>query len=402
MEHTGKPKPKGPKNMLLKSIGRYLQQSKKEKIQPMGEINTHKMVQNLLEDKLNNDIDAEKKGKKLKILPNYVLDQLSMKFGLKTIAVKNLISLKEGLSQVTKSYRKENPNRVPYSMIMTSIMGLDAEVDIHFDEDQTNLIIKSKPLWGEAQEIFKKNMKVRKKNINDFHLNDLQTGGTCSALDLIDVFTSWCSKDKDLISNFLPKILPEVSNDIKENEAAIKKFYLDFSLMKICQKVAKLGKDIKAFYDIMDDDKSGSLDPQEILAGLRDKFNVYFSQEQAEDLCAYLDEDGSGDVDFEEFQDKISYENFNTNYHLYLITYQRFIELLLEEWKEHKQRTYQKLMQKFVEFDDNGDGVLTFDEFEQLINNLEKKMDRDSISELFNETLEMDERSTDLDKMNPE
>ena len=59
-------------------------------------------------------------------------------------------------------------------------------------------------------------------------------------------------------------------------------------------------------------------------------------------------------------------------------------------------------MQKFVEFDDNGDGVLTFKEFEELINNLEGKMDRDSISELFNETLEMDERVTDLDQMNPE
>ena len=64
-------------------------------------------------------------------------------------------------------------------------------------------------------------------------------------------------------------------------------------------------------------------------------------------------------------------------------------------------------MKKFVEFDDNGDGVLTFDEFEVLINNLgklsfmfgcsntlEKTMERDRISEIFNETLEMDEHST--------
>ena len=255
---SGKLKPRGPKNLLLKSIKRFLRQNKKEKIQPMGEVNTHKMVQNLLEDKLTNDIDAENKGKKLKILPNYVLDQLSMKFGLKTKAVKSIISLKEGLSYISKNYRKDNPNRIPYSMIMTSILGLDTEVDVHYDEDETNLIIKSKPLWDEAQEIFKKNIKIRNKNINNFNLNDLQTGGTCSALDLIDVFTSWCSKDKDLIGNFLPKILPEVSNDIKDNEAATEKFYLDFSLMKICQKVSKFRKDIKAFYDIIDDNKNSS------------------------------------------------------------------------------------------------------------------------------------------------
>ena len=64
--------------------------------------------------------------------------------------------------------------------------------------------------------------------------------------------------------------------------------------------------------------------------------------------------------------------------------------------------TFKQLNEKFVEFDANGDGVLTFEEFEQLINNLEKSMNREQISELFNETLEMDELSTDLDKMNPD
>ena len=200
----------------------------------------------------------------------------------------------------------------------------------------------------------------------------------------------------------LPKILPDVPKDVKKNEKAIKKFYLDFSLMKICQKVAKLGKDLKAFYNIMDDDNSGSLDPKEILKGLTDKFNIHFTLEQAQELTAYIDEDGSGDVDFDEFQAKINYSSFNTNYHKYILTYQSFIEILLEQWREYKVWTFKQLNEKFVEFDANGDGVLTFEEFEQLINNLEKSMNREQISELFNETLEMDELSTDLDKMNPD
>ena len=61
-------------------------------------------------------------------------------------------------------------------------------------------------------------------------------------------------------------------------------------------------------------------------------------------------------------------------YHLYKITELRFIELLLVEWDAYIERTHKKLMNKFVEFDDNGDGVLTFDEFETLLNNLGKNL----------------------------
>ena len=172
--------------------------------------------------------------------------------------------------------------------------------------------------------------------------------------------------------------------------------------MRICHKIAKLGKDIKEFYTIIDDDKNGTLDPGEILSGLTNKFNIYYSLNQTKDLTAYLDEDGSGDVDFEEFKAKINYEKYSTQYHLYTINYKRFLEILLEEWKLRKERTFSFYMSKFVEFDENGDGVLTFDEFEQLINNLEKSMSREDISELFNETLEMDELSIDIDKMNPD
>lgn len=195
-------------------------------------------------------------------------------------------------------------------------------------------------------------------------------------------------------------ILPEFKQDDKNTTEEV--FYLNFSLMKICNKVAKLGKDVKYFYNILDEDNSGSLDPQEILTGLREKFSIYFSKEEAVNLCRFLDEDGSGDVDFEEFKSKISYESFNNNYHLYTISYMKFLELLLSEWDAFQDRTYTKFMQKFVEFDDNGDGVLTFEEFEQLVNNLDKSMDRSTISEIFNETLEMDEKAVDMDKMNPE
>lgn len=79
--------------------------------------------------------------------------------------------------------------------------------------------------------------------------------------------------------------------------------------------IAKMGKDVKYLYQILDKDQGGTLDTEEILLGLKEKFNVYFSPEEATEVCNYLDQDGSGDVDFEEFQEKINYNNYTKYYH---------------------------------------------------------------------------------------
>ena len=50
------------------------------------------------------------------------------------------------------------------------------------------------------------------------------------------------------------------------------------------------------------------MEKDELLIGLRNFFNVYFSNEETEEVTKYLDEDGSGDVDYEEFSKKV---NFN-------------------------------------------------------------------------------------------
>lgn len=163
-----------------------------------------------------------------------------------------------------------------------------------------------------------------------------------------------------------------------------------------------MGKDVKFLYQTLDKDGGGTLDPHEILQGLKDSFNIYFSREEALGVCSYLDSDGSGDVDFDEFQTKINYSNYNKYYHCFTISKQQYLELVVNEWQLYKERTFEKLMKKFEEFDDNGDGVLTFDEFEALVNNLDSNMSRNEISELFNETLEYETDEDDPDKMSPE
>ena len=142
---------------------------------------------------------------------------------------------------------------------------------------------------------------------------------------------------------------------------------------------------MKFLYQRLDEDNDGSLTPDEIVNGLRDRFNVYFSDLEAAKLIMYIDADKSGDIDFEEFSSKINYNNYNKNYSRFLITKARFIDIVIDQWEIEKQKLNQRLMEIFVKFDDNGDGVLTFEEFEVLVNNLEPNLQKSKISSLFNE-----------------
>lgn len=48
------------------------------------------------------------------------------------------------------------------------------------------------------------------------------------------------------------------------------------------------------------------MEPSELLSGLKNSFNVFLSNEEADALSNYLDEDDSGDIDFSEFAKKVN------------------------------------------------------------------------------------------------
>lgn len=50
-----------------------------------------------------------------------------MKFGLKTIAIKNIISLRENLTSATTEYKEKDKFKMPYSEVMSVVLGIDGE-----------------------------------------------------------------------------------------------------------------------------------------------------------------------------------------------------------------------------------------------------------------------------------
>ena len=67
----------------------------------MPEANAYKLLETMLNDKVILDVENRKSNDFIDF-PDFVVDQLIVKVGLKTIAVKNLISLRLGLQEIVK------------------------------------------------------------------------------------------------------------------------------------------------------------------------------------------------------------------------------------------------------------------------------------------------------------
>ena len=75
---------------------------------------------------------------------------------------------------------------------------------------------------------------------------------------------------------------------------------------------------------------------------------------------------------------------------------------ILAESECKKLEDYSKLLQIFDKFDDNGDGVLTLDEFTELIKTLEPEKDDFFVVRMFRKALELEMDIDNVDKMSPD
>lgn len=91
---------------ILKLINKYMRnrirlRSKNETYSVMSENNIFKLMEHMFDEKVL--IDSENSNNIHMSIPDFVVDRLIMKFGLKTIAVRNIISLRIGLQEVVKN-----------------------------------------------------------------------------------------------------------------------------------------------------------------------------------------------------------------------------------------------------------------------------------------------------------
>jgi len=81
----------------------------------------------------------------------------------------------------------------------------------------------------------------------------------------------------------------------------------------------------------------------------------------------YIDEDGSGDISFNEFQEKVKLSEMMPKQHKYTVSRFQFVQAMKSAHHWNHTREDLKIKDLFQKFDENGDGVLELKEFEALV-----------------------------------
>ena len=76
------------------------------------------------------------------------------------------------------------------------------------------------------------------------------------------------------------------------------------------EKIEAKSNNVRRLFRHFDTDKSGSVDSEEFIMGLR-SINVHLSEENMDELMSIVDEDGMGDVDYNEFARKLAAADMN-------------------------------------------------------------------------------------------
>jgi hypothetical protein len=153
-------------------------------------------------------------------------------------------------------------------------------------------------------------------------------------------------------------------------------------------------------FRILDQDNSNSLEPLEILNGLKNYLHVYLSREETNKLSAHLDEDGSGDIDFHEFDQKIDTDNLKDRVKPFVISKTKFIEKMLGVWSFYKDRERRALVKKTDGIDvERPDGVLDLETFKRLIKSLEPSLTDAQLLGLYKSALEQETNAEYSDKI---
>jgi Ca2+-binding EF-hand superfamily protein len=107
-----------------------------------------------------------------------------------------------------------------------------------------------------------------------------------------------------------------------------------------------MGKTNSFIFRLLDEDKANSLDPLDILNGLKNYIGVYLTRDETNKLSVHMDEDQSGDIDCNEFCEKITTENLNLRCEKFTISKNLFIEKMLTAWSFFKDRERRSLIER--------------------------------------------------------
>jgi len=271
--------PERDSNPILEKV------SKLKKEAPMTYTNVWKFFENLMQEKCKLDRLEMSLGRQPRTMTEFMLDFVYLHYGLKTLALKQLQALVTSLQEL---YRAGHP----YGVLFCRFIGvfhprpLPHHLAVYLlvvSEEFTSLTERNRPRRSE-------------KFAEQYDL--LQYGGQASVIDIMELIVKICKGNREAGEHIIRDMLTDVESKI------------DLTLLKVCGTMARMGKDPKYMFEILDLDQGGAVDYQELVDGIRLKLNIWVTHEEAIDLCTYIDEAGIGQITLEDWSAKVSFGDF--------------------------------------------------------------------------------------------
>ncbi|CDW78083.1 UNKNOWN [Stylonychia lemnae] len=305
--------------------------------------------------------------------------------GLKSLAIRYLNSLYSGLRKI---YLK-NPQDNQYAQFLMQVFGFDPQQFPALRPDQTRVALKIRHLFQIVQ---------RQQGQRSFKQAQtrLTNGGQVLFLEFIPFFFKACrTLAKGVFANFINKMeLLDLSYKDGLTSQQIQRYFIQMKIFLLISysKIDMNNLTLKT--------EAREVQMDVILMHLEEALDIKLQKQEVNIFKKEFDNFFL--VPIKQLESRIqSFTSLgaaiNSNNPEFQISLVVLMNRILEEWEIYQSSQRKKLLKKFIDFDENGDGVLTLDEFKELMKSLEgSAVSHERVILLFREAVEL---SNEMEQM---
>jgi predicted nucleic acid-binding Zn-ribbon protein len=293
--------------------------SKLRKEPPMPYSTMWKTLETLMQEKLKSDkIDLDI-GRIPRNVSDYMFEFMYKQFGLKALGLKQLKAMTVSLEELYKISH-------PYAVFFSRVLGI-----LHPRPIPTKL---STYLF-EIQERFNSlSKKIKKPESFPELYETMQFGGEASIIDVIELVKK-VFKDDRLAGE---RILDTLHRDQPDK--------LELAILKVCGGLQRLGKTSKDLFSLLKP-FSEALEYSEFINGIREKLNIWITQEEGELISHLLDKGETGVILLKSWESSIDFNDFCNKIYTKpaMVSKADFLNALISEYELQAIEDYYKLKQ---------------------------------------------------------
>lgn len=205
------------------------------------------IIDQIMQDKVYYDLENESGSiaeRQPVSFPTFMYDSLLMQYGLYQISIKILMQLSNGIKLVKDVQ--------PFGFLLKQVLGL-SEKSLRSDEVQT--IIRCHTFFKLVQHkwIHRIHTNYKHLEINAENEQNMHGGGDCSIFDLSNELSKAFNHQPDMRDAILISLKPDLLLKKQENKELL---ILELVILKITNKVARIGANIKNIFSDCDIDKN--------------------------------------------------------------------------------------------------------------------------------------------------